>query len=200
MILLSAQRYHLRVSSHTITARPAATTKAIPLAHTGTLTPCTVTSQPKMSRNNCSMAISARRTIAMTVKGFFIFWASVGEGPTGFRRDPRTPLPSRRVLPLVRARKQRLWLYKIGSRARSRQCREIKTPGHRFDCRCVKPDLYPPRVQGASGIPLNLVEPPRPSAYLVLQCTCPQPVQSPTYRRRTRSLRRIRGRQVMPDR
>src|SRR2546422_11002948 len=59
--------------------------------------------------------------------------ASVGEGPTGFRRDPGTPLPSHSVLPLVRARKQRLWLYMPESRARSRQCREIKTPGQQID-------------------------------------------------------------------
>jgi hypothetical protein len=62
---------HLRASSHTITARPPATTKAIPLTHTGMISPFTVTSQPKMNRNSCSAAMTEKRPIAMMVKGFF---------------------------------------------------------------------------------------------------------------------------------
>src|SRR6185436_18619056 len=63
---------YLRASRHTMTARPAATTKAIPLAHTGMPTPLTVTSQPRTNRNNCITAISEKRTTAIRVKGLFI--------------------------------------------------------------------------------------------------------------------------------
>ncbi len=64
---------HSRVSRHTISASPAAITKAIALAQTGTVTPLTMTSQPKMKRSNCNKAISEKKTIAMMVKGFVTF-------------------------------------------------------------------------------------------------------------------------------
>jgi negative regulator of sigma E activity len=64
---------HVRVSRHTITASPAAITKAIPLTQTGTVMPLTITSQPKIKRSNWNKAISEKRTIAMMVKGFVIF-------------------------------------------------------------------------------------------------------------------------------
>jgi hypothetical protein len=73
---------HLRASSHTITARPVATRKAIPLTHTGTLSPFTVTSHSKTKRNNCSSAISEKTPIAITVKGFLIHVSAKSESDT----------------------------------------------------------------------------------------------------------------------
>jgi len=55
-----------------MSASPPRTKHAIPLTHTGTVIPFTVTSQPWMKRSNCSNAPSAKRTTAMVVKGLLI--------------------------------------------------------------------------------------------------------------------------------
>ena len=62
-----------RRSRHNITARPAATIKATPLAQSGIAIPLIVMSQPNKSRNICSKATSEKTTTATRVKGLFIF-------------------------------------------------------------------------------------------------------------------------------
>ena len=64
---------HERRSRHTIAARPAATTKATPLAQSGIVIPLIVMSQPNKSRNNCSKETTEKTTTAKRVKGLFIF-------------------------------------------------------------------------------------------------------------------------------
>ena len=64
---------HERRSRHTIAARPAANTKASPLAQSGIAIPLIVISQPNKSRSNCSKETSERTATATRVKGLFIF-------------------------------------------------------------------------------------------------------------------------------
>ena len=64
---------HERRSRHTIAARPAATTKATPLAQSGIVIALIVMSQSNKSRNNCSKATTEKTTTATKVKGLIIF-------------------------------------------------------------------------------------------------------------------------------
>ena len=61
---------HRRLSRQTITASPPTTTHAMPLSHTGTTVPLTVTSHLKTKRSSCRSAISARTMTTMVVNGF----------------------------------------------------------------------------------------------------------------------------------
>lgn len=62
-----------RRSRQTCTARPAATTKATPLAQSGIAMPPIVMSQPIKSRSNCSKETTEKTTTATRVKGLDIF-------------------------------------------------------------------------------------------------------------------------------
>ena len=66
---LRAQHY-FRASRQSITARTPAITSPNTLAHAGIAVPCTVTSQPRSSRNACTIATTAKTTAAMVVNGF----------------------------------------------------------------------------------------------------------------------------------
>src|SRR5258705_10003590 len=99
--------------------------------------------------------------------------ASAGEDPTSSRRGPETPPRFRRTLPSVLAQRPHLWLYRLGSPARSHQCKETETLGPQFDFRHARPGLHLRRLPEAPDPRLNLPELLPPRVFLALRCMHP---------------------------